>query len=114
MSSKSINYNTHTRGAKLITSEEAWTRSKNGKLILNPKYTYIGKLQMTMPNMLVSASDKRKPSWKEDVNNLNEKAKKQIVDYFYDDKGKRNRKMVAYFGIEKQPNKSNSKKGGNR
>lgn len=32
-------------------------------------------------------------------------AKGQIVDHFYDDKGKRNKKTVAYFGIPKEVNK---------
>lgn len=32
---------------------------------------------------------------------LNTTAKKQIVEHFYDDNGKRNCKKVAYFGIEK-------------
>ena len=55
-----------------------------------------------MPNMIVSASDSRKLSYRGDVNELPRIAKKQIVDHFYDDKGKRNRKTVAYFGIPKE------------
>lgn len=54
-----------------------------------------------MPNMIVTASDKKKPSYKGNTYDLNTTAKKQIVDHFYDDKGKRNRKTVAYFGIAK-------------
>lgn len=54
-----------------------------------------------MPNIIVSATDKRKPSYKGDVSSLNRAAKKQIVEHFYDNKGKRNKKTVAYFGITK-------------
>ena len=56
---------------------------------------------MSMPNMVVTASDKKKPTFKGNTYDLNRTAKKQIVGHFYDDKGKRTRKTVAYFGIEK-------------
>lgn len=55
-----------------------------------------------MPNMIVTASDKQKPKYKGNTYDLNAKAKSQIVDHFYNEDGKRNRKTVAYFGIEKQ------------
>ena len=77
-------------------------RGKNGKRRLNPKFTFVGKINVSMPNMIVSASDSRKLSDRGDVNELPRIAKKQIVDHFYDDKGKRNRKTVAYFGIPKE------------
>ena len=55
-----------------------------------------------MPNMIVTASDKKKPTYKGNTYDLNATAKAQIVDHFYDNKGKRNKKTVAYFGIEKE------------
>ena len=55
-----------------------------------------------MPNMIVTASDKTKPKYNGNTYDLNRTAKNQIVDHFYDEKGKRNKKTVAYFGIEKQ------------
>ena len=58
-----------------------------------------------MPNMIVTASDKFKPKYKGCTSDLNNTAKKQIIDHFYDDKGKRNKKTVAYFGIVKNSNK---------
>ena len=33
---------------------------------------------------------------------LNRMGKGQIVEHFYDENGKRNRKTVAYFGIERK------------
>lgn len=97
----SVNYSLNRRGVRLIDAREAWIIGKNGKKRLNPKYRFVGKIEMTMPNMIVSATDKQKPSYRGDVSELPRPAKKQIVDHFYDEKGKRNKKTVAYFGIDK-------------
>lgn len=66
---------------------------------------FVGKIQMSMPNMILTASDKKKPKFKGNIYDLNRTAKEQIVDHFYDDRGKRNRKTVAYFGIAKRREK---------
>ena len=97
-----VNYGLRQKGVRLISADDAWVASKNGKRKLNPKYKFVGKVQMSMPNILVSSSDKKKPTYKGDVSSLNATAKKQLVDHFFDDKGKRNKKTVAYFGIEKK------------
>ena len=96
-----INYSLNHKGVRLISSEDAWVKGKDGKMRLNPKYNFIGKMVLTMPNMIVTASDKNKPKYKGNTYDLNSTAKRQIVDHFYDDKGKRNKKTVAYFGILK-------------
>lgn len=100
----SVNYSLKHKGVRLISAEEAWVKGKNGKMKLNPKYQIIGKISTTMPNMIVTASDKKKPKYKGNTYDLNRTAKAQIVDHFYDDKGKRNKKTVAYFGIKKIEN----------
>jgi hypothetical protein len=97
-----INYSLNNKGVRLIPAEKAWIKTKNGRLRLNPKYKIIGKMDVSMPNMIVTASDKKKPSYKGNTYDLNSTAKKQIVEHFYNDKGKRNKKTVAYFGIEKK------------
>ena len=97
----SVNYNLGNNGVRLISANDAWIKTKKGKLRLNPKYRFIGKLDTTMPNMIISATDKKKPTYKGDVSSLNRTAKKQIINHFYDDNGKRNKKTVAYFAIEK-------------
>lgn len=97
-----INYSLEHKGVRLISSEDVWVKGKNGKMRLNPKYNFIGKMVLTMPNMIVTASDKNKPKYKGNTYDLNSTAKRQIVDHFYDDKGKRNKKTVAYFGIKKE------------
>ncbi len=96
-----VNYSLKHKGVRLISSEDAWIMGKNGKYRLNPKYHIIGKIDTRMPNMIVTASDKRKPKYKGNTYDLNRTAKAQIVDHFYNDNGKRNKKTVAYFGIEK-------------
>ncbi len=98
----SINYSLNHKGVRLISAEDAWIEGKNGKRRLNPKYQFVGKVQMTMPNMIITASDKGKPKYKGNTYDLNRTAKEQLVEHFYDDKGKRNKKTVAYFGIEKK------------
>ena len=98
----SVNYNLGQKGVRLISASDAWVRGDDGKLRLNPNYKFVGKVDMTMPNMVVTASDKSKPKYRADVSELNKTAKKQIIDHFYDDNGKRNKKMVAYFAIEKK------------
>lgn len=101
-----VNYSLKHRGVRLIGASKAWIIGKNGNKRLNPKYHIVGKIETTMPNLIVTASDKRKPVYRGDVSELNKTAKKQIVDHFYDDKGKRNKKTVAYFAIKKPAVKS--------
>lgn len=99
----SVNYSLKHKGVRLISAEEAWQKGKNGKMKLNPKYHFVGKVSLTMPNMIVTTSDKKKPTYKGNTYDLNATAKRQIVDHFYNENGKRNKKSVAYFGIEKTP-----------
>lgn len=98
----SVNYSISHKGVRLISAEEAWSVGKNGRTRFNPKYKIIGKVDTHMPNMIVTATDKKKPKFKGNVSDLNSTAKGQIIDHFYDEKGKRNRKTVAYFGIKKK------------
>ncbi len=97
----SVNYSLNNKGVRLVDAKDAWVVGKNGKLKLNPNYHFIGKVGMSMPNMVVTARDKVKPSYRGDISDLNKTAKKQIISHFYDNKGKRNKKTVAYFGIPK-------------
>lgn len=95
----SVNYNLGNKGVRLIDSSEAWVIGKNGRKRLNPKYKFIGKVDLHTSNMIISTNN-GKPKYKGDVKDLNRTAKAQIVDHFYDERGKRNKKTVAYFGIK--------------
>lgn len=99
----SVNYSLNHKGVRLIDAKDAWVRTKTGKLRLNSKYKFVGKIDTDMPNVIVTASDKKRPTYKGDTKDLNRTAKKQIVNHFFDETGKRNKKTVAYFGIEKSP-----------
>ena len=98
----SVNYSLKHKGVKLIPSEKAWVIGKNGKRKLNPDYHFVGKIDAKMPNLIISASDKGKPKYKGNTQDLCSPAKKQIVDHFFNDKGERNSRKKAYFGIEKE------------
>ena len=98
----SVNYSLKHKGVRLISADDAWVKGKNGKRRLNPKYHFVGKIDTKLPNLIISASDKKKTSYKGNTYDLNSEAKKQIIDHFYDNTGKRNRRSVAYFGIEKK------------
>lgn len=98
----SVNYSLNHRGVRLISSEEAWVKGKNGRQRLNLKYNFVGKIDVKLPNLITSASDRKKPKYKGNTYDLNRVAKGQIVDHFYDENGKRNRRSVAYFGIPKE------------
>ena len=97
----SVNYSLKHKGVKLIPSEKAWVKGKNGKRKLNPKFAIVGKIDTKMPNLIISASDKGKPKYKGNTHDLCSPAKKQIVEHFFNEKGQRNSRRVAYFGIEK-------------
>ena len=97
-----VNYDLRQKGVRLISAEKAWVKSKNGKMKLNPNYKIIGKVDMRIPNVIITAKDNQQPSYKGDFSSLNKVAKNQAVKHFYDERGKRNKRTVAYFGIEKQ------------
>ncbi len=104
----SVNYSLKHKGVKLIPSEKAWVKTKKGKPKLNPRYHFVGKIDTKMPNLIISASE-GKPKYKGNTHDLCAPAKKQIVDHFFNDDGKRNRRTKAYFGIEKE--KASGKRG---
>ena len=97
----SINYNLKLKGVRLISSEQAWVKGKNGKMKLNPEYQFIGKIDIKIPNIIISAKDNQQPVYKGDFSSLNNIAKSQTVKHFYNKNGKRNNRSVAYFGIKK-------------
>ncbi|MCM1043268.1 MAG: hypothetical protein NC350_03550 [Corallococcus sp.] len=97
-----VNYSLKSKGVRLIDARDAWVIGKNGQRRLSSKYSFVGKIDLHMSNMIISAADNKKPIYKGDVSELNRTAKKQIVDHFFAPNGKRNKRIVAYFGIEKK------------
>ena len=82
---------------RLIKNDKVWVFGKNGKPKLNPKYNFIGKMEISMPNVIMTASDKKKSRFKGNTCDLNNTAKNQMIDHFFDNKGKRTEKTVAFF-----------------
>ena len=54
----SVNYSLKHKGVRLIPSEKAWVKGKNGKMKANPDYHIIGRMDTRLPNMIVSALGK--------------------------------------------------------
>ena len=67
---------------------------------------------LSTPNstLIISASEKGKPKYKGNTHDLCAPAKKQMVEHFFDDEGRRNRRSKAYFGIEKEKQPGKGKK----
>lgn len=97
----SVNYSLKHKGVRLLGAEKAWVKGKNGKRKLNPKYAFVGRVDTRLSSVIVTASENRKPSYKGNFGDLNRTAKNQTVKHFFDEKGKRNKKTVAYYVIEK-------------
>lgn len=53
-----VNYDLKKRGVRMISSEEAWVKTKSGGVKLNPMYRFVGKVDIQMPNMIVTVSDR--------------------------------------------------------
>lgn len=105
----SVNYSLNHKSVRLIPRIKAWVKGKNGKRKLNPKYKFIGRIDTKTSNIIMTASENRQPSYKGDFSSLNRTAKDQTLKYFYGKNGKRNRRYVAYYGIEKQTTKRGKK-----
>ncbi len=109
----SVNYSVQTKGAQLVKASEAWKRTRTGKYRLNPMYQFVGRMETSMPNMVITATPTKQPSFKEDVSNLSKPLKNQVVKHFYDENGKRNRRRVVYFAIPKDTQNTNNSSGNN-
>ena len=98
----SVNYSLKHKGVKLVPASEAWIVGKNGRMRLNPDYTFVGKIDLRLPNIIISHSEKSKPKYKGSTHDLCAPAKRQIVEHFFDDRGRRNNNRVAYFGVKRK------------
>ena len=101
----SVNYSLKNKGVRLISSDDAWVKGKNGKRKLNPKYAFVGKIDTKMPGVIMTASESRQPSFKGDFSDLNRTAKNQTVKHFFDTKGKRTKKTADHCFLCAMPQK---------
>ena len=77
-----VNYDLKKRGVRMISSEEAWVKTKSGGVKLNPMYRFVGKVDIQFPNMILTASDKKKFAYIDDVCKLPAASKRQLVRHF--------------------------------
>ena len=99
----SVSYSIKYKGARIVSAEKAWKVGKNGKRRLNTEdYFFIGRFDARLPTFIVTASDKSKPKYRGSVHDLCSPAKEQLVDHFFDDKGRRNKNRVAYLIVDKK------------
>lgn len=86
-------------GVKVLDTQDAFvynpkTRKKD---LPNPKYDFVGKVDMDMPNFILKVNKPNcKTAFVEDVSCLPKRLKRDLVDHFYDKDGKRNGKNKAY------------------
>lgn len=86
-------------GVKVVPAKDVWVFNKISKKKdkLSKDYELIGKVDTSMPNMILKANRKdKKTAYIDDVNSLSAVCKKQLVNHFFDDKGNKNLKTVAY------------------
>ena len=67
----SVNYSLKHKGVRLIPREEALVKDKNGKQRLSSNYTFVGRIDTKTPNIIMTASDNKQPSYKGDFSSLN-------------------------------------------
>lgn len=105
----SVNYSLKNRGVRLVPPDEVRVMNKtSGKQDrLNPKYNFVGKVDLAVPGVVISPNKKTDPSFKGNIADLNATAKNQLVKHFYKNKflSANKKRSVAYFGIEKKSNK---------
>lgn len=90
-------YKKELAGVKVVSGNKVWLHSKNGNPYLNSNYEVIGKIDYRFPNLILKANKKGyKTGFIEDFNCLTKNTKSQLVDYFYDKNGERNKNKVAY------------------
>ncbi len=92
-------YEKELAGVKVIDSSLAYVYNPRTKKkdLLNPNFEFVGKIDMSMPNFILKANrPNRKTGYIEEVSCLPKRLKVDVVNHFYNKKGKRNNKTKAY------------------
>lgn len=96
MSSRFSNVKKELSGVKVVSASDVW-ENRNGKYRLRTDVKILGKVETSMPNMILRANNKeRKTGFVDDVSELPKRTKRDLVNHFFDETGKRNRNTVAY------------------
>lgn len=123
MSSIFVKLNKQYSGVKVVAAEKVFIKNpKTGKRDkLNPNLDIIGKYDMDYPGAILKANkDGCKTAFIDDVNELTKTTKSDLVNFFFDKNGKRNKRRKAYLvrtdkkSRTSEPLKSDLKQGRKR
>lgn len=99
MSNIFTKYNKELAGVKIIDSKHAYVYNRKTKKydLLNPSFNFVGKIDTAFPSFILKMNKvNSKTGYVDDVSALPKRLKGELVDHFFDKKGKRNRKTKAY------------------
>ena len=123
MSNIFAKYRKELSGVKVVSKDKAFIKNKKGNSYPNPNYDIVGKVDISLPNVILKANrDGYKTTFIEDTSELTKKTKSDLINFFYDKKGNRNNRRIAYLVRTDSKSKTNSyikkqlksKKGKNR
>ncbi len=84
-------------GVTLVSSSQVWEKQDNGKYRLRRDIDIVGKVDISIPNVVLKASeDGKRTAFVEDVSALPKRTKQELVNHFFDEHGNRNHYTVGY------------------
>ncbi|MBO4962363.1 MAG: hypothetical protein J6C97_01155 [Clostridia bacterium] len=84
-------------GVTVVPSNYVWVQNKNNTFSIRPGVIVLGKVESAFSNFVLKANKpNKKTSYVEDVCALPQRTKNEIINHFFDKKGKRNKNTVAY------------------
>lgn len=96
MSSIFSKNNKELAGVKIVSANDVWS-VKNKKVRLRNDISIVGKVDASFPNFIMKATNKNcKTGYVDDVFALPKRAKNDLINHFYDNKGIRTRHRGAY------------------
>ena len=97
MSNIFAKYRKELSGVKVVSKDKAFVTNKKGNSYPNPNYDIVGKVDISLPNVILKANrDGFKTFFIEDTSELTKKTKSDLINFFYNKKGKRNNRKIAY------------------
>lgn len=84
-------------GVAVVSASDVWATNSNGNYVFHNDVDVVGKVEISMPNMVLKANARdKKTAFVEDVSALPKRAKCELVNHFFDSSGNATHKRVAY------------------